>query len=246
MYKYIEVEYKEMLKYDGLIACKHDLLVPELNKEPMTLSSLLAGIVSMYNDIEMREILSHCKWYTVSIEKATVIDFKDHLYRKEIEQREEYESSRYVSEEEELLLNILQKVLSGYTNEAILSEISKVIKDIDGELKELVETKLSKNLEKMDKIIEMRRPNNILLTIKEINKCLDEYIEEDGRVFMDYTGVLGNIISYDDYNIRVELSDNKEVLDLFYSIKNRRVEFLLLEDPVTKNIRIGAIYILER
>lgn len=79
MNKFNKVSFEEMLKYQGLIACEHELLIEDLYKTPMKFSHFLTKLGTCYTDIEIKEIFLNCTWYNVIREKGIVINLNDYI-----------------------------------------------------------------------------------------------------------------------------------------------------------------------
>lgn len=247
MNKFNKVSFEEMLKHEGLIACEHELLIEDLNKQPMMFASLLAKLGLSYSDIEIKEIFLNCTWYNITREKAKVINFNDYLK----DETDDICCQEFISEFDEIIEdeinNIFDKIdkkvedLLGNSNISSLADIEKVLSSY---ISECVNNKDNDVLDTDKYIIELNKPICQNISKEELDKCLDIYIKSNSKVYMIYgenTVVLGDIISHSDDKVKVEVVDNECI---FNKLKhaNKNIEFAIVENS-NKTFSISLAYI---
>lgn len=249
MNKFNKVSFEEMLKYEGLIACEHGLLIEELYKKPMNFSTFLTKLVSFYSDFEIKEIFLGCTWYNVIREKARVISLNDyinngydnnHEYITKEEMLNKIDSEIY----EDLLYGICKSTFNNFDFGTM-----KVCKKSDDHIDDVIKYEINNIFDGIDEKVKDMIDNNIVeLKIPEydidkdiLEEQIEKYIKLNGSIYIihnDKIDKLGEILSYNNNKIKVKILD--KMISIFKA-SDKKVE-LVIHKYLTKE---GPTIILE-
>lgn len=266
--KFNKVSFEEMLRYDGLIACEHELLISDLNKQPTSFSRFMTKLGLAYSDIEIRRIFLTCNWYTVIREKGTVVDFSEYLKSKTIEDSDimdlydEFED--FIDEDldnliEEEINNIFDKIdkkveslfkpkdyelpeggLRGVLESLGLIEKEESVLDPE----DLIDTRCVEP-EELENIIELEIPECKGPTKEEVFKHLDRYISKGKKLYFENkSNILGDVISYADNKIKVRINGDDEALAKYNACEHKKVEFTFIHYNYNNSYDLLGIFIV--
>lgn len=236
MYKYEKVKFENMLRYNGLIACEHELLVEELNKQPIMFASLLSKLGAYYSDTEVKEIFLDCTWYNVIREKAKVVKLDE--YKKSLYDEDEYSYFDFEDELEDIFeddpdYKKLESVFDSIDSK-VEEKISKIGIDIPyGDLFKMIYDLCKDEEDKSDEyIVEFDFPKCKNINREDVDMCLKYYMCKGGKVY--YNGeIVGSAVSFNDSKIKIKLNTNITNLDSviidFEFIRYERNKVIILD-----------------
>lgn len=227
--KLVKLDFEDILKHDSEILCVHTFLKDPKYSKPMLFNELLVEIGTDFGPGNCKSIFRDGEWYIKTSDSnktlATIIDmskYRDRVNNNYI--KKELNNIYFdISENDNEVYSLFDSILDDiYSDKNLINNLFTHIEEIDNEL--FGKNNININpFEEIEKIVTLKKPRVDIIASDELDRLLDDYIDNIGEVVDKNNQYLGELISYNKNKITIKMNN----LDLYNSMKEHNTSLII-------------------